>query len=220
MHWDIVADGSANALVNNSGSLRTENGSIALVATVRDAVARSVLNNTGTIEARSLTHDEYGIPRYGHVELITSVLSPENTHQTRMTVNGVVDAEGGISVIGGKTSIGGDLSAPEIWVFGDATTTDRALMRTSYLQLLNDNNGGNLGNFDFRRGSIFVNQLVTANTGKVDISLSGTYGDSASLLSLYTMGDVRIHSADDLYVWRNEVQGELNLSSQGTIWNR
>ncbi|ANJ72594.1 hypothetical protein A9Y76_09000 [Ralstonia insidiosa] len=93
-------------------------------------------------------------------------------------------------------------------------------MRTSYLQLLNDNNGGNLGNFDFRRGSIFVNQLVTANTGKVDISLSGTYGDSASLLSLYTMGDVRIHSADDLYVWRNEVQGELNLSSQGTIWNR
>jgi filamentous hemagglutinin family protein len=46
--------GSLEALVDNGGLIKTNNGDIVLTAWARDALARSVINNTGVLEAKQL----------------------------------------------------------------------------------------------------------------------------------------------------------------------
>jgi filamentous hemagglutinin family protein len=49
-----LSQGSLNALVDNGGLIATANGDIVLTAWARDALARSVVNNTGVLEATQL----------------------------------------------------------------------------------------------------------------------------------------------------------------------
>ena len=50
-----LSKGSLKALVNNGGLIATQDGNILLTAWARDTLTRSVINNTGVLEASSLT---------------------------------------------------------------------------------------------------------------------------------------------------------------------
>ncbi|MTD26984.1 two-partner secretion domain-containing protein [Erwinia sorbitola] len=56
-----INKGSLRALVNNGGIIRTPNGSIALTAWATDTLTRSVINNTGTMEADQIIMRTDGI---------------------------------------------------------------------------------------------------------------------------------------------------------------
>ncbi len=54
-----VTEGSLQALIDNQSIITTKDGDVVLTAWARDAIARSVINNTGTIEANSLSSNRY-----------------------------------------------------------------------------------------------------------------------------------------------------------------
>lgn len=56
-----ITKGSLRALVNNGGIIKTPNGSVALTAWATDALTRSVINNTGTLEADQIVMRADGI---------------------------------------------------------------------------------------------------------------------------------------------------------------
>jgi filamentous hemagglutinin family protein len=63
-----LTQGSLEALVNNGGVIATQNGDIVLTAWARDALTRSVINNTGVLEATALPG---ATATAGHIQLIS-----------------------------------------------------------------------------------------------------------------------------------------------------
>ncbi|MGM3278073.1 two-partner secretion domain-containing protein [Ralstonia sp. 24A2] len=202
---------SADALVNNNGSLRTADGNVSMHAAVLDATTRSVINNTGTIEARSLTLQEGGRPEFGYVEFSSDDGLTGGAH--RVEIGGVVDAAGTISAAGHNITVSGDVYAGnELGLSGNAATTDSASIQAGTLALY-------FGDFDLTRGSIATDHLFLSNVGSANVSLIGAYGDyDGTRVSAYGVEkDVRISSADGLFTANMDVGGNVELSSQKDI---
>ncbi|MGV2288584.1 filamentous hemagglutinin N-terminal domain-containing protein [Trinickia sp. YCB016] len=83
---------SSRGLVTNSGVLKTTDGSVTLAASINDANTRTVINNTGTIEANKLASGEAG-----KVTLLNG-----NTGTTN--VDGTIKAATGVYVSGGSVT--------------------------------------------------------------------------------------------------------------------
>jgi filamentous hemagglutinin family protein len=144
--------GSVNALVNNGGFIITKNGSIKLTAWALDALTRSVINNTGTLEAKSGWNSFFG----GKVDLVSEGSGDIN-------VDGTIRANGnfrdGITV---KTGEKGTVN------FGDADLDTRRLEVTAD-NVLTKNGGDKLKLKD--------NTYVTVNAASADRSFA--VGDKA-----------------------------------------
>jgi filamentous hemagglutinin family protein len=142
---------SLEALVNNGGIIKTEDGDILLTAWGRDSLARSAVNNTGTLEASSLSRDESSDvdrPLYGNVKLIAGkdsldsdgrwIPGSENRKRGDVFVGGSIFAENGVRISGANITLDGTiLSDRAIYVdaWTKASSTDRGWLETQWFQI-------------------------------------------------------------------------------------
>ncbi|MGV2288582.1 filamentous hemagglutinin N-terminal domain-containing protein [Trinickia sp. YCB016] len=119
--------GSLEALVNNGGFIKTDDGNITLTAWARDSVVRSVVNNTGTLEASSLSRDEsskQNYPLYGRVNLVAGKSDYDSNGQSTYVPGGPWP----FAVIGGDVTAGGSISAENVQLWGATVTVDGTLL--------------------------------------------------------------------------------------------
>src|SRR5256885_2214220 len=92
-----IDQGALQAEVANSGLLRADGGNVTLTAKSLDSLARSVVNNTGIIEARTVETVD-GVVRLGGVKLLAD--------EVNVSGNARIDASGERG--GGEILIGGN----------------------------------------------------------------------------------------------------------------
>jgi filamentous hemagglutinin family protein len=97
-----LTQGSLEALVNNGGLIATQEGDIVLTAWARDALTRSVINNTGVLEAKEPTYGTYD--DVSRVRL-TSLESGEVNVGGRISVAYMDEISRGISVSGAGINV-------------------------------------------------------------------------------------------------------------------
>jgi filamentous hemagglutinin family protein len=103
-HMNVkLNQGTVTALVNNGGIIITKTGSVKLTAWALDTVVRSVINNTGTIEATALT---IAPAKVGNVELTSE-------GNGNITASGTIKGAAVINVkaANGDVSMAGALNA-------------------------------------------------------------------------------------------------------------
>lgn len=113
-HLEAQFNGGVDALVRNTGNIRTDDGDITLAAWARDRTTRSVINNSGTLEATSLSRDVWDKPLYGRVNLRTPFFY--NSFPNEIVV-------GGSEIIAG-----GSISARQVEFWGTNVTIDGTLL--------------------------------------------------------------------------------------------
>ncbi|WP_153075432.1 filamentous hemagglutinin N-terminal domain-containing protein [Paraburkholderia bonniea] len=111
-----INKGSLNALVKNGGFIGTADGGVKLTAWAIDALTRSVVNNTGTIEAT-------GVSRNANNEIVLNSMG-----------NGSVDIAGKLTATAPDTRQGSTITAKgaTINVLDNAELTAARLARTYY----------------------------------------------------------------------------------------
>src|SRR5256885_5407495 len=118
-----VDQGALQAEVANSGVLRADGGTVTLTAQSLDSLARSVVNNSGTIEARTVETVD-GIVRLGGVKLLADEVNVSGS--ARIDASG--ERGGGEILIGGNAhGAGPEYNAlityvgPDVLISADAT---------------------------------------------------------------------------------------------------
>ena len=208
---------SLDALINNGGLITTVDGNIMLTAWARDSLTRSVINNTGVLEASSLTKQwdwlEGDVPVFGSVSL-------ESRGGGAVTVSGSTYSENQVKVSADTMSIDGTIvgdNGIDLNARIQAKSTDNAVMQTPLLYLRGD------GDFDLARGTIATDILFINNVRSADISLdNNVMSDYIMVTSTGVKNDLQIRSKQRLYVLGSQVSGlnvggNLDLFSQGNI---
>jgi filamentous hemagglutinin family protein len=97
-----LSQASLDAVINNGGLIVTQDGNIALTAWARDAITRSVINNSGSLEANRVNHAE-------------GVIRLASLGSGRLNVGGSLTADGDIVVKGQSVHVqdGAKLSAAD-----------------------------------------------------------------------------------------------------------
>ena len=173
----IVDRGSVDALVENSGTIRADGGAVLLSAKAADALTRSVVNNTGVIEAKSLENRNGRIVLRsdmdtGEVNITGSMdVSGSETGATggqvtatgatvTLTDGATIDASG--SAGGGEIYIGGGYQGgdPDI---GNATETVVDPGTVLDASAVDDGDGGTV--VVWSDGNTFFNGSILARGG-------------------------------------------------------
>lgn len=94
-----VDKGTLNALVSNSGSISADGGSVTLSARAADDAISSVINNTGVIEAKSLTS------RDGHIFLDNDATAGQTNVSGTLDVSSATGHGGEIDVTGTNVAL-------------------------------------------------------------------------------------------------------------------
>ncbi|MGV2289553.1 filamentous hemagglutinin N-terminal domain-containing protein [Trinickia sp. YCB016] len=127
--------GSLDATVRNSGSIKTDDGDIRLTAWARDWATRSVINNTGTLEASSLSRDVWDRPLYGIVSLQTAFYNSgpseiiagglisgvgAEIRASNVTLDGILLSDSRFKIFAKKMSTTDSawVEVPSIWYYG------------------------------------------------------------------------------------------------------
>ncbi len=203
-----IDKGAVNALVRNGGLLRANGGMVLMTAQAAGQLLRTVVNNTGVIEARTIEN------RGGVIKLLGDMDSGT------MAVGGVLDA----SAPGGGNGGFIETSAASVNIASDARITTAAPYGTTGMWLIDPQDfvigaGGNISGATLSAmlvtnsvtittstgpnatvpGAPPLTTLNTASPGNGDIfvneAVAWTASSSATTLSLFAARDVNINAA-------------------------
>lgn len=210
-----LSRGSVDALVRNGGLVRSTGGSIELRAWAIDAITRSVINNTGTLEATyvnsassrknaSVTLESRGT---GNVDIGGTVRVADaksridvQGNQVNVGRDATLSSKGDIYLTSTtNTNIDGNLDASQgvLWLASKATSQgDTSTIKADGV-LLSDLTASRtaVSEFDLTRGRNDIGWLeVNAKSAKV-----ATVGDT-TLGGVSTVGDLSVSSQKDLFI--------------------
>ncbi|MGV2288585.1 filamentous hemagglutinin N-terminal domain-containing protein [Trinickia sp. YCB016] len=233
-----VTEGSLKALINNGGLLSTQDGDIVLTAWARDSLVRSVINNTGTIEAMKPTRGAFS---NGSVTL-------QSLGNGEVTVGGNIRSyqqRGGVNVSGAKiTQLEGAKTSGNSVTFDAGTTGDVALsgettanqgttIKGKNVKLDGAINTGNLyikadrasstarskttaskatlsgGTFDLSQGDNSIYSTVL-DADSADLA----YGEDYASVTGGVRGDLRVRGKGDVNLQNLWVDGKLTAAAQ------
>jgi filamentous hemagglutinin family protein len=192
-----LSKGSLNALVNNGGLIVTQEGDVVLTAWARDSLARSVINNTGTLEATRLTARP---GKMGDVKI-------QSMGNGEITIGGNASAKGWLYAEGRNVTFDGTATADVLKLLAtrQATTTERASLQANTGRIAG-------GNFDFTRGETSLARLVM-NVDSADMTLSG----DTQLLNVYASDGLRVRGQRDVRLTHVTSGGDIDVAAAGNL---
>lgn len=215
-----VSESAVHALVENGGLITTDNGDIILTARARDALARTVVNNTGVLEAKAL--DAGGrITLVGEKTLFRG--------RTPIEANGDIDIGGSVKAANVVTAeadsvrFGGNLTTRDFYVRagnrglpGNIVTTDSASLNvTGHADLAHRFAYGrntwpeywSRPVIDMAQGTNRIASLAFTRASSADIALTGD-----TTVTGHSLGKIRLRSDGNL-----DLRGNGSLNMPG-IW--
>lgn len=196
-----LSKGSLKALVNNGGLIATQDGNILLTAWARDTLTRSVINNTGVLEASSLTARQSNAPgNAGDINI-------QSAGNGEVTIGGAATARGWLYAHGHRGTFDGAATADVLKAAftRQAITTDRALLQANTGRI----SGGNV---DFTRGQTTLGRLIM-NVDSADMTLAG----NANLVQVYAADNLRIHGLNDIRMTHVTSGGNIEGSAANNL---
>jgi filamentous hemagglutinin family protein len=225
-----ISKESLEALVQNKGFIRTENGDIVMTAWARKDIARAVINNSGVLDANTLSGNggnikleslgggtvsvggrakAAGAVSISGARLVQnedSVITAQDVSFTAddggVTLSGNTTANGSVSVSGKNVSLDGRISAGGLNINATqlAATTDRASSRARSTSFKG-------GRFDLTRGNNAFD-YTNLNVDSADIAFNG---DSTVFGSVNH--NLRLRSDGNLGMSALRVGGNLEASA-------
>lgn len=190
---------SVEALVNNGGLIAAADGNIVLTAWAQDSITRSVINNTGVLEATSLRPKE------------PSQVVAASLGGGAVTMGGESYAKA-VQISGDVVSLDGTVDTSNLTLTARqrAATTDRAVLGAFATYLYE-------GDFDLTRGDIKTPYLILRDVRSANVSLAGlgenysAYG--ATNVSGSVKGNLGLHSNQGLALNGVNVGGDLDIAT-------
>ncbi|MGV2288586.1 filamentous hemagglutinin N-terminal domain-containing protein [Trinickia sp. YCB016] len=234
-----VTEGSLQALIHNGGLIATQDGDIALTAWARDAIARTVINNTGTLEASTLNSRGRASANItlassgnGEVKLGGRIESKYNKGSVFVSGAKLTQSEdseifarnaslnagnNGDITLSGKTIASTTIKGKNVTVDGTLNNGGSLYIsaenaRTTDRAKINASNAQlRGGKFDFSRGS---NKFDRTDLGvdSADIALDGY-----SYVTGSVKNDLRVRGNDNLQFSNLNVGGKLDASAKDNL---
>ncbi|MTD26983.1 filamentous hemagglutinin N-terminal domain-containing protein [Erwinia sp. J316] len=195
-----INKGSLRALVNNGGIIRTPNGSIALTAWATDTLTRSVINNTGTLEADQIVMRTDGVyldnidsAQAGDIN-IAGTVTGNTIHASgsniKINQNASVIASKNINLDGKNVHIDGDASSDTLKINADTFSQGT----NSSLSASTANFYG--GDFDLSSGKTDLENINVWNANSLNLHTNSYtdlgYSELATNLNVVSTADVAL----------------------------
>ncbi|MGV2292737.1 filamentous hemagglutinin N-terminal domain-containing protein [Trinickia sp. YCB016] len=203
-----VTEGSLQALVDNRGIITTKDGDVVMTAWARDAIARSVINNTGTIEANRLNSNYRYYRSAGNVSL-------ESIGNGEVKVGGKVKAAENVYARGAKLTQlkDAETSGKSVWFHGmDGDVTLSGKTTASQYVNVDGKNVSLDGEVDAFGLSLYADKAATTDNAKLKAyyaSLTGGDFDFSRGVNKLARTMIYANSADLAYDGDAYVSGSL-----------
>ncbi|GAB3040273.1 hypothetical protein GCM10027285_26440 [Oleiagrimonas citrea] len=183
-----VSGAALNALAHNGGLIRADGGKVILSAKARDALLQTVVNNSGQIQAQTVTdHD-------GTIELLGG-------DSGTVQVGGTLDASAPNGGDGGFI----ETSGTHVKIAGDATVTSHAASGADGHWLIDPQDftiaasGGDMTGAALSTalggGNVTIQSTTGGTAGNGDIFVNDTVAWSANTLTLNAYRDIVVNTA-------------------------
>ncbi|XOV87479.1 MAG: filamentous hemagglutinin N-terminal domain-containing protein [Pseudomonadota bacterium] len=195
----VTADGTTNAAgINLSGAgtntVTATAGDVGLAPIADTADASLVVSATGNVTLAAITLDDAGSTN-GAVTVTAD--DDDNTAAATLTLNGVVDADGAVTLAGGTDN-------DDIIDVNQNITTDSALVMT------------NAANVDVAAAAVLLQGAsVSITTGITEITLSG----AATYAITSTGGDINLAPVVDTAAANLNISSEANTTLAGIVFD-